>query len=141
MKWVQESYHHGPTPSITYEIYHLIQKPLKYYINVGHVPNEEGQQDIQKIKDICEYGLANNIQYLTYYYMGRIKFPFQCQYLSKSQGFELTIFKPSGDGRILSKIYKYAINDSLTEDDKNELKEILCKWHDAFNSAMRDVEL
>jgi hypothetical protein len=140
MNWKQGNYIHGPQPIIVYQLHHLKQKPLRYFTNVGRVHHGVRQQAIKKIKKVCEFRLANGIEYLTYYQLGRIRFPFQCQWLG-DRGCELSIWEPAGSILIFSKIIKVKKNQRIPEKNLHELGQFLKELTDKISTAMRSVEI
>jgi hypothetical protein len=137
-KWKQGSYKHGPLPSVTYELSHLKQKPLRYFSNVGYKHEGVRRDSIDAIKRICGFRLANGIEFLTYYYMGRIRFPFQCQWL-KERGCEVSVYDPTGGRLIFSRIIKVTKDQRIPEKDLDDLGLVLKEHSDIVNKALRDI--
>lgn len=137
-KWKQGSYTHGPEPGVTYQLSHLKQKPLRYFSNVGYKHKGERSKSIAGIKRVCGFRLANGVEFLTYYYLGRIRFPLQVQWL-KERGCEVSVFSPSGFGPIWSRIITVTKQQRMPDKDLKELGLVLKQWSDAINKAHREI--
>jgi hypothetical protein len=137
-KWKQGSYKHGPQPSVTYQLSHLQQKPLRYFSNVGYKHEGVRRDNINAIKRICGFRLANGIEFLTYYYLGRVRFPFHCQWL-KERGCELSVFDPGGCTIIWSRIIKVTKGQRIPKKDLDELGTVLKEQSDLIHSALREI--
>ena len=137
-KWKQGSYKHGPQPSVTYELSHLKQKPLRYFSNVGRRYEGVRRNSIAAIKKICGFRLANGIEFLTYYYMGRIRFPFHCQWLGE-RGCEVSVFDTTGGGLIFSRIIKVTKGQRIPSKDLEDLGLVLKEHSDIVHKALREI--
>ena len=137
-KWKQGCYTHGPQPSVTYQLSHLKQKPLRYFSNVGYKHEGVRRDSINAIKRICGFRLANGIEFLTYYYLGSVGFPFHCQWL-RERGCELSVFDPLGQHIIWSRIIKITKHQRIPKKDLDDLGLVLKEQSDIVHKALRET--
>lgn len=138
--WKQDHYRTGPAPLIVYKVYHLGEKPLREFANIG---KEDPKNKLLKrqIKDIYDHCWDNNCDRISYYQTNDISFPFHVHVYDNDK-IGLCIFKLTGYGNLLSRTYDFKDREYLTPEELREISILVAKETEKIHQyAIRDEKI
>lgn len=137
MKWKQQTYLHGPQPSIVLTTAHLRQKPLSFFVTSNGKPTSVWNTTIDKIKDLCNWRIGNGIVRLGHYYLADyLSFPLQVWPIGGDK-YEFLVYWADGQNKLFVKTYHKPRGKRLNNVELAEINKVVRVASDKLRNAIR----